>query len=89
HQHQNYIPIEEDIVAEPATPKVVHLRNVANPRAAPLDPERSIRAQLLEALMPLSRNPCGSHPTAIENSPQGSSKSRHTAPASSSPSSSK
>ncbi|KAG0250972.1 hypothetical protein BG011_007951, partial [Mortierella polycephala] len=84
HQYQNYIPIEEDVVAEPSIPRIVHLRNVASPRAAPLDPERSIRAQMLEALMPLSRNPWGSLPTAIENNPQGPPKNRHTTTASSS-----
>ncbi|KAG0199789.1 hypothetical protein BGX28_007000 [Mortierella sp. GBA30] len=69
---QGFIHIEEDFVKDSSSPKVIQLRNVANPR--PVSSQGSgktlSRAEVLECLIPLSRAPGSSVPTLVEQSPR-------------------
>ncbi|KAF9358403.1 hypothetical protein BGX34_008943 [Mortierella sp. NVP85] len=80
-QQQDYIQIEEDMVPESSTPTVIQLRNLAYSRPSSSTPRPTTRAEVLESLMPLSRNPWSSVPTLLTDSPQAKPKS----PTSSSP----
>ncbi|KAF9208568.1 hypothetical protein BGZ49_008437 [Haplosporangium sp. Z 27] len=66
-RNQQYIHIEEDIVLDPSTPRVVKLRNIAYSR--PISSSEIIsRSQALDSLMPLSRNPWSNVPTLMDDS---------------------
>ncbi|KAF9083519.1 hypothetical protein BGX27_004074, partial [Mortierella sp. AM989] len=85
--NQGYIRIEEDIVAESSTPRVVQLRNVANPRPISSSSGLISRTQVMDSLMPLSKCPWSSVPTLLdetaqEKKPQASPKQGSTAPSS-------
>ncbi|KAF8931081.1 hypothetical protein BGZ58_007829 [Dissophora ornata] len=68
----SYIKIEEDVVAGPQAPKIVHLRNVAYtlyvPSSSTGSNQRAVlsRAEVLESLMPLSRAPWSNVTTLID-----------------------
>ncbi|KAF8935378.1 hypothetical protein BGZ58_005036, partial [Dissophora ornata] len=68
-QNQDYIHIEEDIADDSFTPRVVQLRNVAYSKPLSSTPKPTNRAQVLEGLMPLSRNSWISVPTLLCDSP--------------------
>ncbi|KAF9994648.1 hypothetical protein BGZ79_000563 [Entomortierella chlamydospora] len=68
--NQNYIRIEEDIVSEPSTPRVVQLRNVAYSHPLSSSPGFVSRSQALESLMPLSRAPWSNVSTLLDDTVQ-------------------
>ncbi|KAF9959181.1 hypothetical protein BGZ65_000737 [Modicella reniformis] len=72
-QQQDYIHIEEDTVSESSTSKVVQLRNMAYSRPLSSTPRPITRTELLESLMPLSRNPWSNVPTLLTDSSSQSS----------------
>ncbi|KAF9433955.1 hypothetical protein BGZ76_008767, partial [Entomortierella beljakovae] len=79
---QGYIRIEEDIVPELST---VQLRNVANTRPLPSSSGHISRSQVIDSLLPLSKNPWSNVPTLIDDTPhemktKSSSKKSFTAP---------
>ncbi|KAF8984296.1 hypothetical protein BGZ46_008384 [Entomortierella lignicola] len=80
-KQEKYILIEEDIILveeristkDSKTPKVIRLRNIAN-TSTPLKSKTLTRAEVLEALMPLSRTSWGAAPTLISQSPRNPSR---------------
>ncbi|KAF9350926.1 hypothetical protein BGX26_010946, partial [Mortierella sp. AD094] len=87
--NQNYIRIEEDIVSEPSTPRVVQLRNVAYSRPLSSSPGFVSRSQVIDSLMPLSKAPWSNVPTLLDDTvqekrPQTPSKEGSVTPSSSS-----
>ncbi|KAF9282968.1 hypothetical protein BGZ68_005639 [Mortierella alpina] len=75
-QTQEYTRIEEDFPSTPpsVSPRFAQLRNVASPDLASARP-LTTRAQILDSLMPLGRNPSSSISTLINN-PQAPSQSQ-------------
>jgi len=63
------------MVPESSTPTIIQLRNLAYSRPLSSTPRPTTRAEVLESLMPLSRNPWSSVPTLLTDSPQAEPKS--------------